>query len=128
MITVFTNAHRDEKYFKDATLFRPERFIDENGLLNLKLDITVPFGAGKIYSFLLYVVKLLLTLFTLLGQRVCVAETFTRNVMFLFVCTILQNFNLSIPEGQSLPNPDVDPPQSGLNITVKDLWLKFTSR
>lgn len=42
--------HMDKDYWGDPENFRPERFLDENGKLDLKLDKSLPFGAGKKYK------------------------------------------------------------------------------
>lgn len=47
VLTVLRTANRDEKYFKDPAIFRPDRFIGENGLFDPRLDYSVTFGAGK---------------------------------------------------------------------------------
>lgn len=47
VITVLQMANTDAKHFKDPETFRPERFLSVNDKLNLKLDKSVPFGAGK---------------------------------------------------------------------------------
>lgn len=40
--------HSDPRLWGDPENFRPERFLDDNGKLCLKKDITLPFGAGKL--------------------------------------------------------------------------------
>lgn len=40
--------HTDKKIWGDPENFRPERFITD-GKLNVALDKSLPFGAGKIY-------------------------------------------------------------------------------
>lgn len=72
----------DETAWKAPELFQPERFLDENGKFSPKLDKSLPFSAGK---------------------RVCAGETFTRNMLFLAVAAIVQNFNFAIPKGEKLP-------------------------
>lgn len=130
MVTVLYSAHRDEKHFKDPHSFHPERFLGADGKLDLKLDTTVPFGAGMYtipnnswqlnWSTPSWLVQT--------GKRLCAGETFARNILFLFLSTILQNFNVSLPKGHALPSPDVNPPQTGLNLTVRDFYLKFEGR
>lgn len=39
------SIHNDEKYWKDPYVFRPERFLDNNGNL-LPLERLIPFGLG----------------------------------------------------------------------------------
>lgn len=107
VITVLQSAHTEEKVFRDALAYRPERFLSVNGQLNLKLDKSLPFGAGK---------------------RLCAGETFARNVLFLFVTALLQNFTLSVPEGERLPDPRFEEQTTGVVKTPPDFQLKFTSR
>lgn len=43
--------HSDPRLWGDPEKFRPERFLDDNGKLCLKKDITLPFGAGELNSY-----------------------------------------------------------------------------
>jgi len=47
MIPALFAMHKDKSLWKDPENFRPERFLGENGKLDLKLDKSFPFGAGK---------------------------------------------------------------------------------
>lgn len=38
--------HNDKRVWGDPENFRPERFLDEQGKLCLKKDVSFPFGAG----------------------------------------------------------------------------------
>lgn len=42
-----TGLHNDVNKWGDPHVFRPERFLDERGRLSLKMDYSLPFGAGK---------------------------------------------------------------------------------
>ncbi|CAG2056945.1 unnamed protein product, partial [Timema podura] len=75
-------AHMDPEFWGDPENFRPERFLDEQGL---KKDLTLAFGGGK---------------------RVCAGETFSRHLMFLFLSGLLQNFTFAAPEDSPLPDLD----------------------
>ena len=77
--------HNDEDIWGDPKKFRPERFLDTNGKLDLKKDFSLPFGAGR---------------------RICAGETFARNTMFLCITALLQNFTLNA--SQALPKLIVD--------------------
>lgn len=107
VITVLQSAHTDAQAFADPLAFRPARFLDADGRLNLRADLSLPFGAGK---------------------RLCAGETFARNMLFLFVAAILQNFDLSAPAGETLPDPALEPQTTGTIKTPPDFRLKFTSR
>lgn len=106
-MTILQVAHEDENVYKDAKTFNPSRFINRKGLLDLKLDTSLPFGAGK---------------------RLCAGETFARNIMFLFLATVLQNFTVKVPEGQKMSHPALEDLPSGIVKTPADCWLKFESR
>jgi len=97
--------HMDQRYWKDPEIFNPERFLDENGLLSLKKDISLPFGAGK---------------------RLCAGETFARNMLFLITSAICQNFDIVLGPGQKLP--DMSKNISGIIQSPPDFWIYFENR
>jgi hypothetical protein len=76
MIPGLEAYHLSEDVWGDSYAFRPERFLDGDGKLSLKLDVSLPFGAGK---------------------RLCAGETFARNQMFLYTAGLLQNFTIKKP-------------------------------
>ena len=45
------SVHLDEKHWGDPEVFRPERFIDENGVF-VSDPWLMPFGAGELFNFL----------------------------------------------------------------------------
>lgn len=45
VLTGLYSYHNDPDVWGDPNIYRPERFLDENGAL-LKKDFTLPFGAG----------------------------------------------------------------------------------
>lgn len=51
-------------------------------------------------------------LFTLIGKRSCVAESFARKTLFLYFVTILQKFSISIVDCD-------DPFDEEFNLTVR---------
>ncbi|CAD6992780.1 unnamed protein product [Ceratitis capitata] len=97
--------HSDEKLWGDPENFRPERFLNEDGKLCLKKDITLPFGGGK---------------------RLCAGETFARNIMFLMISALCQNFNFVLGPGDNLP--DMSKNYSGLTTTPFDFWVQLEER
>ncbi|GAB0087452.1 Cytochrome P450 [Sergentomyia squamirostris] len=97
--------HTDSEVWGDADIFRPERFIGEDGKLSLKLDKSLPFGAGK---------------------RLCAGETFARNTMFLMIAALAQNFNFNIPPGDN--PPDLSKNYTGIITLTPNFWVQFQSR
>ncbi|XP_068086666.1 probable cytochrome P450 304a1 [Anabrus simplex] len=97
-------AHMDPEVFEDPESFRPERFLDENGRL-LKKDLTTPFGAGK---------------------RLCVGETFSRQIMFLFTAGLLQHFTFEPDDPANLP--PITAAHPGFSLTPVDIWARIIPR
>jgi cytochrome P450 len=98
------SLHTEKQLWKDPENFRPERFLDLHGRLSLKKDSSLPFGAGK---------------------RLCVAETFSRNTMFLYMTAILQNFDFNPRE---IPSLDESGNGSGSVRYPKNFWLQLDAR
>ncbi len=91
--------NHEKAIWGDPENFRPERFLDDNGKLCLKKDLSLPFSGGK---------------------RLCPGETFARNTMFLFYTAILQNFNIRTPDGSL---PDISKRRCGFVTGPEDFWL-----
>lgn len=75
------SIHMDEKVWGDPHVFRPERFLDENGCVN-NLSSFLPFGTGK---------------------RVCIGETLARHTMFTFITAMMQRYELRPSDKHALP-------------------------
>ena len=67
--------HHDKEYWGDPEVFRPERWIDENGSLLKHTDHFLAFGAGP---------------------RVCMGESLARVELFHFVVALLQRFDFKL--------------------------------
>lgn len=96
--------HLDEKYWKDAKCFDPERFNDENRN-NIRVGTYLPFGSG---------------------QRACIASRFALMVAKTLFYFILQKYR--IEQCSKTPNPMVLKPNS-VNFHAKDgFWVRFQPR
>lgn len=84
------NLHHDESIFPDPYIYKPERFLDENGYVvppgHSNRKALFPFGAGR---------------------RVCLGETLAKNRLFLTVIAIVQRYKI-LP-GSDLETREVDP-------------------
>ena len=74
---LFWSLHHDEKFWHDPWVFRPERFLDDNGTLlshdHPRRKHLMAFGSGT---------------------RACIGEAFALNRMFVFITSLVQTFDL----------------------------------
>jgi len=77
------NIHRDERYWNDPEIFKPERWIDENG----------NFAPNICKSYLPF----------LMGKRVCFGEQIARTELFIALTRLLVDFHIE-PESGLLPS------------------------
>ncbi|KAK9302697.1 hypothetical protein QLX08_005417 [Tetragonisca angustula] len=75
------SVHMDKEHWGDPEVFRPERFIDENGEF-ISDSWLIPFG---------------------LGRRKCLGETFAKNTVFLFVVCLMQKLHFMLPSNHPTP-------------------------
>ncbi|XP_062572180.1 steroid 17-alpha-hydroxylase/17,20 lyase-like [Saccostrea cucullata] len=90
----FYALHRDPKHWENAETFDPTRFLDKNGTLTTKRESYLPFSAGR---------------------RVCLGEPVAKPELLLMCASLLQRFELRLPEGVK-PNFDSVPLSFGLEI------------
>lgn len=93
--------HHDEKIWKDAEEFRPERFLPENKMGIHPMSF-IPFGAGP---------------------RACTGEWLARMEMMIIIPTILQHFTLRLPPGEENKVPDFLislRPQNGVTLLLTE--------
>lgn len=100
-----TACNEDPAIWENPHEFKPERFLDGNGQFSVKLDKSLPFGAGK---------------------RLCAGETFARNVIFLVATALIQNFNFKVPEKEKMP--DASETVSALVRLPPQFWMRVECR
>ncbi|XP_055379657.1 probable cytochrome P450 303a1 [Condylostylus longicornis] len=93
VIACFHGMLMDEDNFPNPTKFWPDRFIKNNKLVIP--DTFAPFG---------------------LGRHRCMGEVMGKQNLFLFITTLLQNYNFLPLEGKPLPD---DEPVDGATASVK---------
>ncbi|XP_014679542.1 PREDICTED: cytochrome P450 2D14-like [Priapulus caudatus] len=82
VIANFTAILNDPKYFPEPEMFSPERHLDAEGKF-VKIEAVIPFS---------------------IGRRACPGEALARMELFLFFTSILQNYDISLPEGVTEPS------------------------
>lgn len=93
----------DKNHYGDPENFRPERFISEEGKY-IRDERLIFFGSGK---------------------RICLGEALAKNMEFIFFVSILQRFNLRIPEGEPEPSFKTT---SGFTVSPYPFKVKLTKR
>ncbi|CAH1233498.1 CYP2U1 [Branchiostoma lanceolatum] len=84
--------HHDPATWGDPDVFRPERFLDENGKPVPKPAALMPFSAGR---------------------RACPGEAVAKANIFLLLGGLVQNFRFRIPEGEGAPDLTPDEKAGG---------------
>ncbi|XP_043461100.1 methyl farnesoate epoxidase-like isoform X1 [Leptopilina heterotoma] len=99
----FYSVNNDRRYWESPEEFRPQRFLDENGLYRQN-NAAMPFGLGK---------------------RRCLGETLARSSLFLFFTYIIHYFNFDIPPEHGIPNSNG---YDGFTISPKPYYLTLSLR
>ena len=102
VIACFAGMMMDSSIFAEPHIFRPDRFLHD-GKIVIPPQYQ-PFGVGK---------------------RRCMGEMMARSNLFLFIVTLLQNFQFLIPEGHSVPN---DEPLDGATPSVRQYTALVINR
>ncbi|KAG8238123.1 hypothetical protein J437_LFUL012737 [Ladona fulva] len=117
--TIFLNLynhHRDPKIWGDPDNFRPERFIDENGVFK-RHEAVIPFGVAN--------GSMKRTTLVISGKRACLGESLARNNLFLFFTCLMQKYSWRIPEGEQRPS---DEPVGNITIVSKPFKVQVLPR
>lgn len=78
-----SSVNFDPEIFPDPYKFKPERFLSEDGQSVLKSEKLIPFS---------------------LGPRSCLGETVAMAELFLYLTTLMQNFEFRAAESEPLPS------------------------
>ncbi|ELU04297.1 hypothetical protein CAPTEDRAFT_117083 [Capitella teleta] len=105
-------VHYDKKVFGDPEVFRPERYLDENGdSLQAEHEVwkhTIPFG---------------------MGPRICAGMMFAQFRLFLWVCILYQRFDIVADPNHPLPPCDImNTELNGLSLMSKPYKARFISK
>uniref|UniRef100_H2ZVK5 Cytochrome P450, family 17, subfamily A, polypeptide 2 n=1 Tax=Latimeria chalumnae TaxID=7897 RepID=H2ZVK5_LATCH len=101
------SIHHDPQEWTDPEEFKPDRFLDSNGL-QISLPSFIPFGAGP---------------------RVCVGESLAKIELFLFASRLLQCFTFRNPPGAPLPDLEgkyglvLQPKEYRMSAPCWQMWL-----
>ncbi|PSN29285.1 hypothetical protein C0J52_28466, partial [Blattella germanica] len=93
----------DRKHWGDPEVYRPERFIDSEGKF-VRDEWMINFGLGK---------------------RVCLGEALARNVLFLYIASFMQEYTISIVDGDPRPSTY---PMSGFTTAPQRYRMKRVQR
>jgi cytochrome P450 len=94
---VLTNlwaVHNDPDQWDSPSEFRPERFIDGEGKLRLKMDAWLPFSAGR---------------------RACLGEAVAKPELVLILACLLKRLKVELAAGETF-NPECDPQGFFINL------------
>ncbi|KAL3870431.1 hypothetical protein ACJMK2_038499 [Sinanodonta woodiana] len=104
-------AHHDPAIWGDPWVFRPDRFLDDNGeLLSPEHPLRqslVTFGAGK---------------------RACVGKNLAKSRIFLYLTTLIQKFDFLLPKGGTVPSDDPRDFVPGAALRPHDYMMRLKVR
>ncbi|XP_071117704.1 cytochrome P450 2D6-like [Haliotis cracherodii] len=103
--------NHDPSVWEDPWLFRPERFLEEDGSLVSPLSEArqrfVQFGVGK---------------------RICPGQNFARSRIFMFIATVFQQFEFLPPDNEPLPSCNPADWEPGLILMPEYVHCKVRCR
>ncbi|CAH1954950.1 unnamed protein product [Acanthoscelides obtectus] len=97
------SVHFDKDYWKDPEVFRPERFLDNEGNIHNK-ERVLTFG---------------------LGHRRCLGEILAKHAIFLIFVEVMRKYTISLWPGTKQPTGI---PVPGITITPEIYRAQFTPR
>ncbi|GLV42629.1 Cytochrome P450 305a1 [Carabus blaptoides fortunei] len=97
------SVHNDKEYWGDPEVFRPERFLDENGHIQ-SMDRVMNFGLGK---------------------RRCLGELLARQCIFIFFVGILRKYQICSVPNIKLPSFD---PIPGITLSPQKYKARLIPR
>lgn len=109
--SIFANlyaVHHDPKIWGDPFVFRPERFLSEDGTKVIKHEALIPFSRGV---------------------RKCIGATLARDTLFLFLSSIFQQFHINCdPETKDKNMKPYFEPDIGYFLVPKPFKIILLSR
>ncbi|XP_029164018.1 methyl farnesoate epoxidase-like [Nylanderia fulva] len=103
MLFDFHSVHNDNTYWEEPDVFRPQRFLDEQGQFR-RNNNSLPFGLGK---------------------RRCPGELLARSSLFMLFTNVVHYFNMEI--AAEYGEPDLNA-YDGFTLSPKPYYLKLTRR
>lgn len=135
MLVSLYSLNMDRNYWHDPEVFRPERFLNDNGEYIPHAEQFFPFGLGKpINIFPLYyyyfcfpfIQPLTSVCFVFaIGKRRCMGENLAKASLFLYFATFMHAFDMIVPNGVSMPNTQ---PNDGITLQPKPFQLQLKPR
>ena len=96
--------HHDPKEWNDPEMFKPERFLDEDGKMAPKPNSYLPFSSGR---------------------RVCVGEALAKSELLLSLSLLCQRFRFEVPPGEKVVPENV---QTALGCLCKGYRVEAIPR
>ena len=97
--------HHDPDVWEDPEIFRPERFLSEDGAKVVKKEQFIPFGFGK---------------------RVCMGESLAKAELLIFTVMLLQRLKISAPKDRKRPDPQDS--EAGITRAPKSFYVHVDIR
>ena len=96
--------HMDKQAWGDPEVFRPERFLKEDGTMGPRISSWLPFSTGR---------------------RVCVGEAVAKAELHLTLAAFVQRYHFSAPPGVKLT---AEPKALGQIMLAEDFEVTITKR